>query len=468
MRTISFEVTGQHIECTEAISDLVGNTREYVQAKFSLPTEWDGLIQIAVFTANGKNYPVLIEDGKCEVPYKVMMQEYFTVGCYAGAKTDRITTDTCVVRVEESVRCQGGSDYLSIYQKMQDTLNEMVAKVNEYEAAVENYKEIVNDTMHEHCLHETHSSDGAHGLRIHDGLFQYYDGQGWVDTKVGAFEGQSSTWKNQVVLQFAGTMRVEKVLESSYFKIQEKGDIRSSSLAPFIDSSYPYQGVQYAIYATTNQRVYVWHVQKDVNEDYGVSVERLYPVDNAESDVILRVESGKGMPVLICESNAEDVVEVVHMEYIESDLSTNRRITALEKKNNSVNNRLGALEERIVEGTWEPILYSGPGSIVNSNYLKICFGNYIRVGDYVWVECVIITTGAYACYGIGGLPYEPNRNRQSTVMPVAVINGDTQKETPFSTNYPGDEDGRNVYNDAYAEGITASSWYCRGFYKIEG
>ena len=141
MRTISFEVTGQHIECTEAISDLVGNTREYVQAKFSLPTEWDGLIQIAVFTANGKNYPVLIEDGKCEVPYKVMMQEYFTVGCYAGAKTDRITTDTCVVRVEESVRCQGGSDYLSIYQKMQDTLNEMVAKVNEYEAAVENYKD---------------------------------------------------------------------------------------------------------------------------------------------------------------------------------------------------------------------------------------------------------------------------------------------------------------------------------------
>lgn len=281
MRTISFEVTGQHIECTEAISDLVGNTREYVQAKFSLPTEWDGLIQIAVFTANGKNYPVLIEDGKCEVPYKVMMQEYFTVGCYAGAKTDRITTDICVVRVEESVRYQGGSDYLSIYQKMQDTLKEMVAKVNEYEAAVENYKEIVNDTMHEHCLHETHSSDGAHGLRIHDGLFQYYDGQGWVDTKVGAFEGQSSTWKNQVVLQFAGTMRVEKVLESSYLKIQEKGDTRSSSLAPFIDSSYPYQGVQYAIYATTNQKVYVWHVQKDVNEDYGVSVERLYPVDNA-------------------------------------------------------------------------------------------------------------------------------------------------------------------------------------------
>ena len=47
MRTISFEVTGQHIECTEAISDLVGNTREYVQAKFSLPTEWDGLIPVS-------------------------------------------------------------------------------------------------------------------------------------------------------------------------------------------------------------------------------------------------------------------------------------------------------------------------------------------------------------------------------------------------------------------------------------
>lgn len=452
MRTISFEVTGQHIECTEVISDLVGNTREYVQAKFSLPTEWDGLIQIAVFTANGKNYPVLIEDGKCEVPYKVMMQEYFTVGCYAGAKTDRITTDTCVVRVEESVRCQGGSDYLSIYQKMQDTLNEMVAKVNEYEAAVENYKEIVNDTMHEHCLHETHSSDGAHGLRIHDGLFQYYDGQGWVDTKVGAFEGQSSTWKNQVVLQFAGTMRVEKVLESSYFKIQEKGDTRSSSLAPFIDSSYPYQGVQYAIYATTNQKVYVWHVQKDINEDYGVSVERLYPVNDAENDVILRVESGKGMPVLICESNAEDVVEVVHMEYIESDLSTNRRITALEE-----------LEQR---GTWTPVLYVTPSTVAPTNTVLAQYGSYIRHGDYVWIEGMIITSSNYACYKIGGLPFAPNSDRPAMLCPVAVVNGENFKVS--SLNKISESGTENeLYNNDYNAGTTPASWYISGFYKIK-
>ncbi len=42
MRTISFEVTGQHIECTEAISDLVGNTREYVQAK-GFPCQQNGM-----------------------------------------------------------------------------------------------------------------------------------------------------------------------------------------------------------------------------------------------------------------------------------------------------------------------------------------------------------------------------------------------------------------------------------------
>ena len=324
--------------------------------------------------------------------------------------------------------------------------------MNEYEAAVENYKEIVNDTMHEHCLHETHSSDGAHGLRIHDGLFQYYDGQGWVDTKVGAFEGQSSTWKNQVVLQFAGTMRVEKVLESSYLKIQEKGDTRSSSLAPFIDSSYPYQGVQYAIYATTNQKDYIWHVQKDVNEDYGVSVERLYPVDDAENDVILRVESGKGMPVLICESNAEDVVEVVHMEYIESDLSTNRRITALEE-----------LEQR---GTWTPVLYVTPSTVAPTNTVLAQYGSYIRHGDYVWIEGMIITSSNYACYKIGGLPFAPNSDRPAMLCPVAVVNGENFKVS--SLNKISESGTENeLYNNDYNAGTTPASWYISGFYKIK-
>lgn len=298
----------------------------------------------------------------------------------------------------------------------------------------------------------SHSSNDTHGLRIHDGLFQYYDGQGWVDTKVGAFEGQSSTWKNQVVLQFAGTMRVEKVLESSYFKIQEKGDTRSSSLAPFIDSSYPYQGVQYAIYATTNQKVYVWHVQKDINEDYGVSVERLYPVDDAENDVILRVESGKGMPVLICESNAEDVVEVVHMEYIESDLSTNRRITALEE-----------LEQR---GTWTPVLYVTPSTVAPTYTVLAQYGSYIRHGDYVWIEGMIITSSNYACYKIGGLPFAPNSDRPAMLCPVAVVNGENFKVS--SLNKISESGTENeLYNNDYNAGTTPASWYISGFYKIK-
>ena len=42
MRTIAFNITGQHISASP-ISDLVGNTRNYVKAIFTFSEEWDNL-----------------------------------------------------------------------------------------------------------------------------------------------------------------------------------------------------------------------------------------------------------------------------------------------------------------------------------------------------------------------------------------------------------------------------------------
>ena len=119
MRTLSFIITGQHITGS-AISDLVGNTKNYVQASFSFSSEWDDLLKVAIFSANSKQYPVVIEQGTCKVPNIVLTTDFFTVGVYAGADSERLTTDTCTVRVEESVRQKPPFDMLDMYKDYTD------------------------------------------------------------------------------------------------------------------------------------------------------------------------------------------------------------------------------------------------------------------------------------------------------------------------------------------------------------
>lgn len=132
MRTVKFEIKGQQIECLETISDLVGNTKNYLQAEFSFSEEWEGLIQIAVFCSNSKNYPVVLENGVCKVPDEVMRTEYFTVGCYAGAGTERITSNTCKIRVDESVRVEKGIDYIGVLEELKRVNEEEIEKIEDY------------------------------------------------------------------------------------------------------------------------------------------------------------------------------------------------------------------------------------------------------------------------------------------------------------------------------------------------
>ena len=146
MRTLTFTISGQHITGS-AISDLVGNTRDYVQASFSFSSEWDDLLKVAIFTANSKQYPVVIESGSCKVPAIVMTGDSFTVGVYGGAESERLTTDTCTIRVEESVRQKPPFDMISMYKDF-----------------VEHSGLLVTD------------STGVHGFRINlDGKGAYYD-----------------------------------------------------------------------------------------------------------------------------------------------------------------------------------------------------------------------------------------------------------------------------------------------------
>lgn len=124
MRTISFSITEQHITASP-ISDLVGNTRNYVKAEFTFSSEWDDMLKVAIFTANSKQYDVIIENGECMVPGIAMSGEYFDVGVCGGADETRLTTDTCRVRVDESVRQKPPYDVVNMYEGLENAISDL-------------------------------------------------------------------------------------------------------------------------------------------------------------------------------------------------------------------------------------------------------------------------------------------------------------------------------------------------------
>lgn len=101
MQYIDFKVQHQTITRTDNY-EVVGNSRNYLYARFGFCAEWEGLTQTAVFSTNsGKHYSALIEDGMCPVPWEVLQSAEFWVGVFAG---ERVTTSTVRVPVKPSVK----------------------------------------------------------------------------------------------------------------------------------------------------------------------------------------------------------------------------------------------------------------------------------------------------------------------------------------------------------------------------
>ena len=135
MKTIAFIITGQHIQGSPW-SDLVGNTKNYVKATFSFDSTWDNMLKVAIFTANSKQYPVIIENNECIVPGIAMSGEFFDVGVYGGAGSTRLTTDTARVRVEESVRQKPPFDMIKMYEDLNDRMDDIESDEETIETAL--------------------------------------------------------------------------------------------------------------------------------------------------------------------------------------------------------------------------------------------------------------------------------------------------------------------------------------------
>ncbi|MBR5155711.1 MAG: hypothetical protein IKW62_04435 [Clostridia bacterium] len=83
---------------------VVADSQNYLMAEFTFSDEWKDDI-IAIFgNSCGEFYNVIIDEGKCAVPWEVIKTPFFTVSVFCG---DRITANIVTVDVEKSGFDQG-------------------------------------------------------------------------------------------------------------------------------------------------------------------------------------------------------------------------------------------------------------------------------------------------------------------------------------------------------------------------
>lgn len=136
MQYIDFKVQQQTITRTDNY-EVVGNSENYLYARFEFCTEWDDIIPTAVFSANnGKHISVLIENGECLVPWEMLRVPEFWVGVFGG---DRQTTDTVRVGVKPGVKFNarpGVEPTPTAYELLMNELREGITQVEEHAESV--------------------------------------------------------------------------------------------------------------------------------------------------------------------------------------------------------------------------------------------------------------------------------------------------------------------------------------------
>lgn len=136
MQYIDFKVQHQTITRTDNY-EVVGNSENYLYARFEFCTEWDDIIPTAVFSANnGKHISVLIENGECLVPWEMLRVPEFWVGVFGG---DRQTTDTARVGVKPGVKFNarpGVEPTPTAYELLMNELRDGITQVEEHAESV--------------------------------------------------------------------------------------------------------------------------------------------------------------------------------------------------------------------------------------------------------------------------------------------------------------------------------------------
>lgn len=91
-KNMSFSVSGQRIELTDAAMLVAGTVNEYT-ARFTFDESWDGYQRTAVFYCNTVEREQLLTDDACTVPWEVLVANgYLRVGVYGTKDGSRLPT----------------------------------------------------------------------------------------------------------------------------------------------------------------------------------------------------------------------------------------------------------------------------------------------------------------------------------------------------------------------------------------
>lgn len=94
MQDINIRVIKQRIEIIDP-PELVSNTKNYLVAKFSFDSTWNGFVKVAVFCSD---YPVAIQNNQCLIPEEVTKRNSISVKVIGRKGNVQITTNFALLR----------------------------------------------------------------------------------------------------------------------------------------------------------------------------------------------------------------------------------------------------------------------------------------------------------------------------------------------------------------------------------
>lgn len=104
MRTLRFIVNEQNLKKDSScdFTNIISGTRGYLEAEFVFNESWNMFGKVAVFGALLQEYPVIIKNGKCEIPSEVLDGEKFSVYVVGSKNGKRITTNSVTITQKRS------------------------------------------------------------------------------------------------------------------------------------------------------------------------------------------------------------------------------------------------------------------------------------------------------------------------------------------------------------------------------
>lgn len=95
MRFLSFIVSKQSITRDPScdFNDIASGTRGYLWARFRFSQDWKGCGKVAIFSSRGKDYPTLLENNMCVIPWEALMGNTIRVSVVGQRDGLRITTN---------------------------------------------------------------------------------------------------------------------------------------------------------------------------------------------------------------------------------------------------------------------------------------------------------------------------------------------------------------------------------------